>query len=136
MHALLSMQFNNLISNIVKGLHWKSTQPQLMSSVVGCGSCLQNQGGLLKLQQVLVGPHPAPSQSSLGYPAVLPFYIGGGKNVWAMAFLRVVHSGILYLLQTPTRNTIMRLHTCNLRTCASTVYRGEAQRTVRRGAFG
>ena len=34
-----------------------------MSSVVGCGSCLQNQGGLLKLQQVLVGPHPAPSQS-------------------------------------------------------------------------
>ena len=65
-----------------------------------------------------------------------PFISEGGENVWAMALLGVVHSGISYLLQTPTRNTIMRLHTCNLRTCASTVDCGEAQRTARRGAFG
>ena len=50
--------------------------------------------------------------TSLGYPAVFPLlYRRGGENVWAMALLRVVHSGILYLLQTPTRSTIMRLHT-------------------------
>ena len=28
------------------------------SSVVDCWSCVQNHGGLLKEQQVLVGPHP------------------------------------------------------------------------------
>ena len=33
-----------------------------MLSVVGSGSSLQNQGGLLKVQQVLAGPQPSPSQ--------------------------------------------------------------------------
>ena len=40
-----------------------------------------------------------------------------------MALLRVVHSGISYLLQTPTRNTITWLHTCNLRACENQLRR-------------
>ncbi len=49
----------------VSSLSWSSSLHTLipMSSVVGDGSSLWNHGGLLKEQQVLLLPHPAPSHS-------------------------------------------------------------------------
>ena len=52
-----------------------------MSSSVVCGSVVQNHGGLLNSQQVLVGPHPCPSQrGSSEYTAVV-IYPGPGFTV-------------------------------------------------------
>ena len=42
---------------------WSKQILNSILSVVDWGSCLQNHGGLLKSQQVLLPPHPWPSQS-------------------------------------------------------------------------